>query len=97
LPRSGHIRVAIAISSHGTPRTRDHGPGILLYKAKNPDDDHYIYELKELNTHIARLADPDNTFQVLVMINSCYGGGIGGWQEAQVRLQLIGGSMEHML
>jgi lysozyme len=78
----GHIRVAIAISSHGTPTTRTHGAGILLYDAKDPNDNANIYNLNELNTHIAELADPTNTFQVLVLLNSCYGGGIGNWQEA---------------
>jgi GH25 family lysozyme M1 (1,4-beta-N-acetylmuramidase) len=73
---AGAMRVVIAISAHGSPTTQTKVGGILLYHAGDEADSNNTYKLDNLNTDVGRLANPAITFQVLLLINSCYAGSL---------------------
>jgi len=74
---SNEKRVVIAISAHGAPKMIIPGGGIYLYNAEKEDDTNNIFSLGSLSEKIGEITGSSSAFQILLLLNSCYGGSLG--------------------
>jgi GH25 family lysozyme M1 (1,4-beta-N-acetylmuramidase) len=74
---SNEKRIVVAISAHGAPKTIVPGGGIYLYNAEKEDDTTNIFRLGSLSEQIGAVTGSSSAFQILLLLNSCYGGSLG--------------------
>lgn len=71
-------RVLIAYTGHGAPGDTEHKiPGsLVLHEARDSGDSDHLYDLRDLNAKLEKLAN--KSFQFVALIGSCYSGGLFG-------------------